>query len=270
MPFDFQFRDRFDNVISNDFDLLNSYTNVQVGFDVYTTGDVLAPSGANFRTGLVTTNYIFTKDQNSGAFGGTPQRYYKLKFSLQEESMTNYLDYTIYHMPAEITGVSISGYSQGQTGAVTLTVNTPKNGSFFTVRQFGLYTGATSGFYPSTGNLMKNFPIFGNKTSYDLSILKNEQPKGQSLYYKILPYDDFSTGYFYTGTISGILDYPVEPRTFLEAVPVRGSLQDRTGIFTGLASPALTEYDGLAFYQTGVGQNLYVVKSGQWKTVQLA
>jgi len=270
VPFDFQFRDKFDNVISNDFDLINSYTNVKVGFDVYTTGDVLAPSGANFRTGLVTTNYIFTRDQNSGAFGGVPQRYYKLKFSLQEESLTNYLDYTIYHMPAEITGASVSGYSEGQTGAVTITVNTPKNGSFFTVRQFDLYTGSSTGFSPNTGNLMKNFPIFGNRTSYELNILKNEQPKGQPLYYKILPYDDFSTGYFYTGAISGTLDYPIEPRTFLEAVPVRGSFQDRTGVFTGLASPTLTEYDGLAFYQTGVGQDFYIVKSGQWKTVQLA
>lgn len=270
MPFDFQFKDRFDNVISNDFDLVNSYVNVSVGFDVYTTGDVIAPSGANFRTGLVTTNYLFTKEQNSGAFGGTAQRYYKLKFNLQEESLTNYLDYTIYHIPAEITGAYVSGYSQGQTGAVTITVQTPKNGSFFTVRQFDLYTGLTSGFSPNTGNLMKNFPIYSNRISYDLNILKDEQPKGQSVYYKILPHDDFSTGYFFTGALSGTLDYPTEPRTFLEAIPVRGNLQDRTGIFTGLATPALTEYDGITFYQTGVGQNFYVVKSGQWKTVQLA
>ena len=64
--------------------------------------------------------------KSSGAFGGTAQRYYKLIFNLQEESLTNYLDYTIYHMPAEITGAYVSGYSEGQTGAVTITVNTPK------------------------------------------------------------------------------------------------------------------------------------------------
>ena len=85
----------------------------------------------------------------------------------------------------------------------------------------------------------------------------------------MLPTDDFGTGYFWTGVVSGSLDYPREARTFLEAIPVRGSLQDRTGIFTGYATPALTEYDGISFYQTGVNQDLYVVKSGQWKTVSL-
>lgn len=228
----------------------------------------MAPSGLNFRTGLRTTNYLFTQEQNSGAFG-SPQRYYKLKYKLQEDAQINHLDFTVYHMPAEITGVFVSGFSQGQTGGITISVDTPQNGTFFKVRQFDLYTGATSGFNPSSRNLLKNFPIFSNKTSYDLRILKDEQPKGRNLFYKLLPSDDFGTGYFWTGALSGTLDYPREARTFLEAIPVRGSLQDRTGIFTGLASPALTEYDGISFYQTGVNQNLYVVKSGQWKTVQL-
>ena len=172
-------------------------------------------------------------------------------------------------MPAEITNVSVSGYEQGQTGGITLTLDTPKNGSFFKVRQFDVYTGATSGFNPSSSNLFKNVPIYLNRVSYDLQILKDEQPKGELLYYKILPYDDFATGYFWTGAISGTLDYPREARTFLEAIPVRGSLADRTGVFTGLATPTLTEYDGIAFYQTGMGQDFYIVKSGQWKTVSL-
>jgi len=50
VPFDFQFKDRFDNIIANDFDLANSFVNVSIGFDVTTTGDAIAPSGLNFQT----------------------------------------------------------------------------------------------------------------------------------------------------------------------------------------------------------------------------
>lgn len=268
MPFDFQFEDRFGNVIANDFDLANSFVDVSIGFDVLTTGDAFAPSGENFRSGVVSTNYLYTYEQNSGAFG-SPQRYYKLKFKLQEDAQINYNVFTIYHLPAEISNVRVSGYAEGQTGAVTLSVDTPDNGSNFLVRQFSVYSGASSGFYPSTGNLIKSFPIYRTLSSYDLKINQSEQAKGAACYYKVLPTDDFGTGLFYTGVTSGLLDYPREARTFLEAIPVRGSLQDRTGIFTGLASPALTSYDGISFFQTGVNQDLYVVKSGQWKTVPL-
>lgn len=270
MPFDFQFKDRFDNIIANDFDLINSFVNVSVDIDVLTTGDSYAVSGQNFRTNLVTTNYLFTKEQNSGAFGGDPQRYYKLRFKLKEDNLVNTLDYTIYHLPAQITNASVSGFSEGQTGLVSINLETPDNGSRFTIKKFSVYTGANSGFSAYSGNLLKEFPIYTNRTSYTLSILKDEQPKGEVRFYKILAHDDFSTGYFWTGELSGTLDFPREARTFLEGVPPRGSFEDRTGIFTGLATPAVTEYDGITFFQTGVGQNFYIVKSGQWKTVQLA
>jgi hypothetical protein len=269
VPFDFQFEDRYGNPITNDFDLVNSFVDVSIGFDVMTTGDAFAPSGENFRSGVVSTNYLYTYEQNSDAFG-TPQRYYKLNFKLQEDAQTNYNVFTIYHLPAEITDVRVSGYNEGQTGSVTLSVDTPTNGTNFLVRQFNVYTGASTGFYPSTGNLLKNFPIFRTLTSYDLKINQSEQTKGVNCYYKVLPYDDFASGYFWTGNASGLLDYPREARTFLEAIPVRGTLEDRTGIFTGYATPALTSYDGISFFQTGVGQELYVVKSGQWKVATLA
>lgn len=269
VPFDFQFEDRFGNPITNDFDLVNSFVDVSIGFDVLTTGDVFAPSGENFKSGVVSTNYLYTYEQNSGAFG-TPQRYYKLNFKLQEGAQTNYNSFTIYHLPAEISSVRVSGYAEGQTGAVTLSVDTPSNGTNFLVRQFNVYTGASSGFAPWTGNLLKTFPIYRTLPSYSLQINQTEQIKGTTCFYKVLPYDDFSSGYFWTGDASGLLDYPREERTFLEAVPVRGSLQDRTGIFTGYASPALTSYDGLSFYQTGVNQDFYVVKSGQWKVLSLS
>lgn len=268
VPFDFQFEDRFGNAITNDFDLVNSFVDVSIGFDVLTTGDSFAPSGENFRSGIVSTNYLYTYEQNSGAFG-SPQRYYKLKFKLQEDAKVNYNIFTIYHLPAEISNIRVSGYSEGQTGGVTLSVDTPNNGANFLVRRFDVHSGDSSGFYPTSGNLIKSFPIYQTRSSYDLQIQKDEQIKGATCFYKVLPYDDFATGYFWTGTVSGSLDYPRDARTFLEAIPVRGSFEDRTGIFTGYATPALTEYDGISFYQTGVNQDLYVVKSGQWKTVSL-
>lgn len=270
MPFDFQFEDRFGNAITNDFDLVNSYVDVSIGFDVLTTGDAFAPSGENFKDGVVSTNYLYTYDQNSGAFGGIPQRYYKLNFKLREEAKINHNLFTIYHLPAEISDVRVSGYNEGQTGGVTLSIDTPSNGTNFLTRQFDIYTGSSTGFSPSTGNLLKSFPIYRTSTQYSLQINQDEQTKAVPCYYKILPHDDFATGFFWTGIASGVMDYPREARTFLEAIPVRGSLEDRTGIFTGLASPALTNYDGISFYQTGVDQNLYVIKSGQWKTVNLS
>jgi len=268
VPFDFQFEDRFGNAIVSDFDLVNSYVDVSIGFDVLTTGDAFAPSGENFRSGVVSTNYLYTYEQNSGAFG-SPQRYYKLKFKLQEDAQTNYNLFTIYHLPAEISDIRVSGYNEGQTGGVTLSIDTPQNGTNFLVRQFDVFTGASTGFSPSTGNLLKSFPIYRTLTQYNLQINQSEQTKGVDCFYKVSPHDDFGTGYFWTGLASGVMDYPREARTFLEAIPVRGSLVDRTGIYTGLATPTLTSYDGISFYQTGVGQDLYVVKSGQWRVVSL-
>jgi hypothetical protein len=270
VPFDFQFEDRFGNAITNDFDLVNSFVDASISFDVLTTGDSFAPSGENFRNGVVSTNYLYTYEQNSGAFNGDPQRYYKLNFKLQEDAKINYNLFTIYHLPAEITDVRVSGYNEGQTGGVTLSIDTPSNGTNFLTRQFDVYTGSSAEFYPFTGNLLKSFPVFKTSQSYDLQIVSNEQDKGVFCYYKVLPHDDFATGFFWTGVASGVMDYPREARTFLEAIPVRGSFEDRTGIYTGLAAPEITPYDGISFYQTGVDQNFFIIKSGQWKTVNLS
>lgn len=270
VPFDFQFEDRFGNPIANDFDLVNSFANVSVDFDVLTTGFSFAPNGENFRTGIASTNYLFTYEQNSGAFAGEPQRYYSLKFKLNEDSQTNTNIFTIYHLPGQIDNVSVSGFSEGQTGGVTLTVNSSRNGNDFLLRRFDVYSGESSDFYPNSSNFIKSFPVFRNLNSYELQIQRGEQLKGVDCFYKVLPYDDFGTGYFWVGEASGKLDYPRDARTFIEAIPPRGSYEDRTGIFTGLATPAITEYDGITFFQTGENQDFFIVKSGQWKIVQLA
>lgn len=42
----------------------------------------------------------------------------------------------------------------------------------------------------------------------------------------------------------------------------------RTGFYSGLATTGITPYDGLIVFQKPE-QDLYIVKSGQWKTVSL-
>lgn len=264
MPFDFQFEDRFGNAISNDFDLANSFVDVSIGFDVYHTGGSVAPSGSNFRSGISSTNYVFTYEQNKEAFAGEAHRYYQLNFRLQENAEINFSNFTIYHLPAQINAAQVSGYSEGQTGAVSLFLSVPDNGTKFLVRQFDVFTGANSSFSPNSGNLLKSVPIFDSDISYSLQIDKEEQPKGEILYYKVLPYDDFSTGLFWTGQLTGVLDYPQEAKTFTEGIPPFGSSGQRSGIFTGYSVPQISPFDGITFYQTGSGQNLYVCHSGQW------
>lgn len=52
--------------------------------------------------------------------------------------------------------------------------------------------------------------------------------------------------------------------------PPRLSFQERTGLFTGLASTGLTPFDGFLCFQTGLsGQNFYAVHSGMWKKISL-
>ena len=52
--------------------------------------------------------------------------------------------------------------------------------------------------------------------------------------------------------------------------PPRISFEERTGLFSGLATTGVTEYDGLTCFQTGSsGQALFIVQSGMWKEANL-
>ena len=52
--------------------------------------------------------------------------------------------------------------------------------------------------------------------------------------------------------------------------PPRLSFQERTGLFSGLSTTGLTQYDGFTCFQTGIsGQALFVVQSGMWKRASL-
>ena len=51
--------------------------------------------------------------------------------------------------------------------------------------------------------------------------------------------------------------------------PPRVSYSERTGLYSGLLTTGLTEYDGLTCFQTGSGQALFVVQSGIWRQASL-
>lgn len=51
--------------------------------------------------------------------------------------------------------------------------------------------------------------------------------------------------------------------------PPKLSFEQRTGIWSGVLTPEVTEFDGLMVYQTTNGQKLMIVQSGVWKDVNL-
>ena len=189
-----------------------------LSFDVdvrYTNGS-FAPSGYNFETGLVGPNYVFTKEKNSQAFGGNPQRTYRLTFKLKESnpSTTSSGRYTIYHNEATISG--FSGVLDGTAGANRQTgridINLSMSGiDYYDVSKFEIYSGFSPSFSIVTGtgagaNMLKSISIFEQKNDYTLTINEGEQPiDGNYYYYKVLPYDNFGSGFASTSPISGIM-----------------------------------------------------------------
>ncbi len=75
-----------------------------------------------------------------------------------------------------------------------------------------------------------------------------------------------------TGTItnltsnSGVFNYLKPTGKFFPPI-VSPSM--RTGLYSGLVSPAVTAFDGLMCFETGAGQKLMIVQSGVWKTVTI-
>lgn len=273
VPFNFQFEDQYGRAITTPIELQNSLINVSFGVDIGFTGGGLAPSGENFATGYQTTAYIFTKDDNKIAFQESgAQRYYDVRIALNQDGLYNYLNYTIYHLPAEISSGYFSGYGQEVTGYATIELNTPQNGSNFLVRQFDVFTGLSGSFAPisgSGGNFFKTYPINDVKSQYSLPIFRDETQKGVNLFYKVLSYDDFDTGFYYFSPISGILDYPQEPTFYPAGIPPVLTFEERTGVFSGVLSPSGTEYDGFLLFESGT-QDPYLLRSGQWQKMILA
>lgn len=65
---------------------------------------------------------------------------------------------------------------------------------------------------------------------------------------------------------SGVFNYLNPTGRFF---PPLLTYDQRTGLWSGLASPTGTIYDGLMVYQTTSGQKLMIVQSGMWKTATL-
>lgn len=67
-------------------------------------------------------------------------------------------------------------------------------------------------------------------------------------------------------TNSGVFDYLGPTGRFF---PPLLTYEARTELYSGFLTTGITPYDGLLVYQTTSGQNLYVVQSGMWRTVNL-
>lgn len=184
--------------------------------DVRYTNGTIAPSGLNFETGLIGPTYVFSKSKNIQAFSGNPQRAYRLTFKFKEQSPYSLSSgrYTIYHNEAVVSGFSgvldgTSGPNQ-QTGRID--INLSMSGiDYYDVSKFEIYSGFSPSFSVVTGtgaggNMLKSISVFQQKTDYTLTINEGEQPiDGNYYYYKILPYDNFGSGFVSTNPISGIM-----------------------------------------------------------------
>lgn len=189
--------------------------NLSFDVDVRYTNGSFAPSGYNFETGLIGPTYVFTKEKNIQAFSGDPQRAYRLTFKLKESnpSTTSSGRYTIYHNEATLSG--FSGVLDGtagpnrQTGRID--INLSMSGvNYYDVSKFEIYSGASPSFSVVTGtgagaNMLKSISVFEQKTNYTLTINEGEQPVGDYYYYKVLPYDNFGSGFVSTSPISGTM-----------------------------------------------------------------
>lgn len=66
---------------------------------------------------------------------------------------------------------------------------------------------------------------------------------------------------------SGVFNYLGPTGRFF---PPLLTFDQRTGIWSGIASPSGTIYDGMMCFQTTSGQQLMIVQSGVWKTATLS
>ncbi len=172
----------------------------------------------------------------------------------------------------ELTGVT-QLLNAPLSGQINFTVNFDADAvENYITKGIDVYTGANTGTpYSLSGfALLKTVNFLENASSQSFSIFANEVPNNQFVYYKFVGQDDFGTGYVYGAETSGYLFSPPEQLFYTNGIPPTLSFDRRTGnFFSGYNSPAnVPNSDGALIYQTGSsGQNLYLVKSGQWKTI---
>ena len=275
-----EYEDIYANTISNNLDFAQGLSDIIYDVSLYTTGASINELG-NFVTGLAinqnSLNYTFTQEQNLEAFGtgSGAQRYYQLLFDVKNNNLQNDVVATVYHLPSNISYVEKFDYTtdSGTINLINFNLIFNENYEYFIPRKVDIYTGENSGnFYDLSGfSLLKTDTFLTDSNTQVITIQQNEVPVNQYIYYKFLPYDDFGSGLVYGSIVSGYLYSPPEALYFSNGVPPVLSSQQRTGqLFSGLITPSgVPSVDGSLIFETGSGsQNLYLLKSGQWKTVK--
>ena len=159
------------------------------------------------------------------------------------------------------------------SGQIDFTLNFDSDATDkYVARSVDVYTGSSSGnYYDLSGfDLLKTVDFVIDAKSQTFSLFADEILTNQNIYYKFVPRDDFDSGVLYTQVVTGYLFQPAASLTFDQGIPPTLTFSERTdNFFSGLQTPAIADgSDGALIYQVGdSGQNLYLLKSGQWKTI---
>jgi hypothetical protein len=265
-------------VIDNELQLAQQIADFSYRASLYTTGATVDNVSSylvsgDFAVDQKTLNFKFLQTQNAQFFGSSgAQRYYNLLINVRNEGLENSVLTTVYHIPAKIDSIFVQDFYSGITGKIdfSLTFDDQSVSNYIT-RSVDIYTGSSLGdAYSTSGySLFKNVPFLNNASVQDFSIFSSEIPNNTNIYYQFVPYDDFGSGFVYSGGVSGYLKTEAELLNYGYGIPPVLNFEDRTGLyFSGLSSAQSNERDGSLVYQTGAsGQDLYLVKSGQWKRI---
>ena len=227
----------------------------------------------DFAVNQQSLNFKFPQSTNAALFGSSgAQRYYNLLINVKNEGLENSVFSTIYHVPAKIDSVDVQDFYTGITGRVdfSLTFDDQSVTNYIT-RSVDVYTGTILGDpYSIVGySFFKNIPFLNDAAVQNFSLTADEVPNNTNIYYQFMPYDDFGNGFVYSGGVSGYLKTEVQLLNYDYGIPPVLDFENRTGLyFSGLSSPQNNDRDGGLVYQTGAsGQDLYLVRSGQWKRI---
>ncbi|MGA0048974.1 MAG: hypothetical protein ACO3GY_07125 [Flavobacteriaceae bacterium] len=298
--FNFAIENIFGNIVDDPSLIYNPYyDSFYYNVSLYT---VNAETGLNNEPYLVSGNfienrsdldYVLTQEINAQAFEeyyglSGAQRYYKLLTELYNRGLKNSVLTTVYHQPAIISEVDVedgstlvpigTGEESGYlTGYVNINVTfTGGIGESYIVKSVDIYTGRESGYcpYSLTGfSFLKTVDIFDDFAEQTLKILPEEVISNETLFYRLVPFDDFGAGIPFPHAMSGYLAYSEPLLDYSEAIPpVLDAATRLTGYFSGLNSPQkVSERDGAIIFQDddNLGQNFYILKSGQWQTLAI-
>jgi hypothetical protein len=278
---------------------ITGYANSGNVYDVYKNDALVAnnlyeikflnsPPVVNFTTVPVLDDEIYITE-STGSTGYVNDNYRVYLNGIEQDSGSFFVQ-----SGATSAQDSLFFYSAPDSGASILIneisgkleiVNTPLSGQIdftlnfdsdatdkYVARSVDVYTGSSSGnYYDLSGfDLLKTVDFVIDAKSQTFSLFADEILTNQNIYYKFVPRDDFDSGVLYTQVVTGYLFQPAASFTFDQGIPPTLTFSERTdNFFSGLQTPAIADgSDGALIYQVGdSGQNLYLLKSGQWKTI---